>query len=254
MIRRTVLGVFVLVGIARIASATSIFDIALSITGPLTAPGYIDVQFNPIVGTPIVATARIANFQQTGFTLPGAFSTSGRGVTGSFNSPPLIIPDDEGAANYYTHDVTAWGSHFSFRVTFDITSPGTEGATLFLTLLDSSFAPQGGNSLPNGEIPNITLNPDGTGTSDAGAFAAGSSSVTAVPEPSTALGGVLALGVGALVAWRRVGSFSSCTMMRNGPSGAAGRSRALHLVHGPLDFLGDRLVRASTIILRSELP
>ncbi|MCX6626723.1 MAG: NF038129 family PEP-CTERM protein [Candidatus Solibacter sp.] len=188
---------------ATVASADS-FGYNVTVNTPdFGAPGWIDFSFNKsLVGTALSATATIWDFQQTGYTLDGAtdFTT---GVTGSLTAAPLVIPNDGGAANYFSQRILAWGSSFSFTVIFDgpaVGGSGPNGSAFRVTLFDDGFTPFV-SPLPDGEVANITINPTGDFSTSGSTFSGGSATVDPVPEPASAW--LLAPALGALLLLRR---------------------------------------------------
>jgi hypothetical protein len=120
-------------------------------------------------------------------------------VTGSFAAPPVVIPNNQGGANYYDEIVTTWGQSFSFLVTLDTAATDSR---FFVFLLDSGFNPIV-SPLGLGEVANVFLDSSGVPTSHSSIFPGGSATVSAVvPEPAT--GWLLAASLGALLpAFRR---------------------------------------------------
>jgi hypothetical protein len=113
-------------------------------------------------------------------------------VTGSLVPGPVIIPNDQAGANFFTQGILSWGSAFSFTVIFDGPAVGTaapDGSAFRVTLFDSGFVPFV-SPLPDGEVANITINPAGTISTSGSTFGGGSATVAAaaaaVPEPATA--------------------------------------------------------------------
>jgi hypothetical protein len=197
-----------LVATATVASADSLSYVVTVNTPNFSAPGWIDFSFNQANAlTSLAATATISNFQQTGYTLDAATQTSGPGVTGTLIPGPVVIPNDEGGANFFTQGVLSWGSTFSFTVLLSGPAVGTaapDGSAFRLTLFDSDFVPFV-SPLTDGEVANITINPGGTLSTSGSTFDGGSATVVAssaaVPEPATAW--LLAPVAAALLLMRR---------------------------------------------------
>ncbi len=180
--------------------------ITVTINTPTVPAGavYLDLQFNPF-NSPLSAVATLTDFQQSGYAFGATDSSTG--VTGSFEAPPLVIPNDQGLANFYTRAVTTFGTSFTFTLNFSGPAVGggsTDSSEFFVFLEDSDFSPLFG-TLDNGAIATVLLDGKGGITTQDGNFGTdGSTLVTAsaaVPEPATfALG---ALGIGVLAFLRR---------------------------------------------------
>jgi hypothetical protein len=201
MNRPTVLSLITLALAAGTAQASIVsYAVFVDTTGISAGAGYIELQFNQANAlTSGVGTASISQFQSTGYTLGGAAPPSA-GVTGSFAAPPVVIPNDQGAANYYDEIVTTWGQSFGFLVNLD--TAATDSG-FFVYLLDSGFSPIVG-PLGLGEVANVFLDSRGVPTSQSSSFTGGSATVSAVPEPAT--GWPLAPGLGVLLLAFRRGS------------------------------------------------
>jgi len=193
---------------ATVASADSLTYTVTLNTPDFGAPGWIDFSFNQANSlTSLSAVATISSFHQTGYTLD-AVTQSTRGVTGSLSALPLVIPNDQGAANFFTQGITNWGSSFSFDVTFSGPAVGgvaADGSAFRVTLFDAGFVPFV-SPLADGEVANITINPAGILSISGSTFAGGSATVaaaapSAVPEPATAW--LLVPAAGALLLTRR---------------------------------------------------
>ena len=177
---------------ATVASADSLSYVVTVNTPNFGAPGWIDFSFNQANSlTSLGATATISNFQQTGYMLDAATQSS-PGVTGSLVPGPVIIPNDQAGANFFTQGIASWGSAFSFTVLLSGPAVGTaapDGSAFRLTLFDLNFTPFV-SPLPDGEVANITINPNGTLSTSGSTFGGGSATVAAaaaaVPEPATA--------------------------------------------------------------------
>src|SRR5436190_19266543 len=127
---------------AGVASATPYTYIVQVNTPNFGATGWIDLSFNQANSfDSLSATAYVYNFQQTGYSLDAITQTS-PGVSGSFVVPPVIVPNDQGGANYFTQHVLSWGSSFSFNVAFGgpaLGSAAPDGSAFRVTLFDESF-------------------------------------------------------------------------------------------------------------------
>jgi hypothetical protein len=195
----------VLATTATVASADS-FTYLITVTTPnFGSPGWIDFSFNQANAlTSLSATATITNFHQTGYLLDATTQTS-TGVTGSLGTS-VIIPNDQGGANFLTQGVSTWGSSFAFDVTISGTAVGTaapDGSAFRVTLFNGGFLPFV-SPLPDGEVANITINPSGDLSATGSTFAGGGatpSTPSQVPEPAAVW--LLAPIAGVLLAMRR---------------------------------------------------
>ena len=172
----------------QVAQAATVGYVVRVSTPDFGAPGWIDLSFNQANATDsLPATATVWNFIQTGYTLDTA-TQSTPGVTGVLGSGPLVIPNDQGGANYFTQGVQSWGSYFQFTVFLDgpaIGTPALAGSDFRVTLFDSSFTPFAG-PLASGEVVDITVNLDGSVSTQGSTFAGGFATVEPVPEPAVA--------------------------------------------------------------------
>ena len=188
---------------AAVASADPMGYIVTVNTPDFGAPGWIDFSFNQANAlTSLSATATIWDFQHTGYTLD-AVTQSTPGVSGFLGGGPLIIPNDQAGANYFTQGILAWGSSFRFTVVFygpAVGNPAPDGSAFRVTLFDSGFLPLV-SPLVDGEVANITINPAGDFSTFGSTFSGGSATVDPVPEPATAW--LLATGLGTLLLMRR---------------------------------------------------
>jgi hypothetical protein len=199
MNRRTLLSIVGITLAAGTAQASLVsYAVIVNTPGISAAPGYIELQFNQANAvTSGIGAATVTQFLSTGYTLGGSSAPSA-GVTGSFASPPLVIPNDQSAANYYDEIVTTWGQSFRFHLTVD--TAATDSG-FFVFLLDSGFSPIVG-PLSSGEVANVIIDAGGRLTQEGSTFAGGSATVAQVPEPAAAW--LLAPGLGALLlAFRR---------------------------------------------------
>lgn len=194
MTRRTLLSLIAFTLAAGTAQADILtYLVSVDTTGLPAGAGYIELQFNQANAlTSGVGAATVTQFLSTGYTLGGA-APSSPGVTGSFAAPPLVIPNDQGAANYYDEIVNTWGQSFSFVLSLD--SAATDSG-FFVYLLDSGFSPIVG-PLGSGEVANLIIDATGGVTPQGSTFAGGSASVAPVPEP--AAGWLLATCLGVLL-------------------------------------------------------
>ena len=201
MNRPTLLSLMAVTLAAGTAQASFVsYAVFVDTTGISAGPGYIELQFNQNNATTSgVGAASISQFLSTGYTLGGAAPPSA-GVTGSFAAPPVVIPNDQGFANYYDEIVTTWGQSFSFLLTLDTAATDSR---FFVFLLDSGFNPIV-SPLGLGEVANVFLDSSGVPTSHSSIFPGGSASVSAIPEPAT--GWLLTTGLGTLLLAFRRGS------------------------------------------------
>jgi hypothetical protein len=167
--------------------------------------GYIDIQFNPGMGSTLAATADVGNFSTDG--MVGALVVQNGDATGPSMGPlTTTLSFDNGTSlNELTYAYT-YGSTVSFDVTLmQSMAGGTSGSTFAFSLLDSDGNPEGTGT--GGALVTITINP-GLTTTLATGFPAGfggsvtQRGVTAVPEPSTLFVG--GLGIIALAGWSRL--------------------------------------------------
>ena len=192
---------------ATVASA-DILTYSITVNTPNFGPaGWIDFSFNQANAlTSLSATATITNFHQTGYTLDTT-TQSTAGVTGSLSALPVVIPNDQAGANFFTQGILSWGSSFGFDVTISGPAVGTaapDGSAFRVTLFDAGFTPFV-SPLPDGEVANITINPDGNLTASGSTFDGGSANTAAVapvPEPASSWL-MLAPMAGALFVLRR---------------------------------------------------
>ena len=159
--------------------------------------GYIDFEFNQANDLDsLSATATITSFYAEGFTFDSPALTSA-GVTGDlFSPPPVVIPNDQSFANYFTQPVDVWGSVFYFVVQLSGDAVGTsapDGSAFYVFLLDRSYNTLAG-SLSAGEVLNVTIGTDGVAVREDSELSG------PVPEPGTLWMG---LGVIAVAAWKR---------------------------------------------------
>ena len=162
--------------------------------------GFIDLQFNQsdAIGA-LSGVASIDGFNSTGYTFNSSQDVnSGAGIGGSFTTPPLTIQNDQNAANYFARGVGAFGTGFSFTVTFSgpiVGGTATNPSDFFVIPEDSTGAPLFNLGGAGGTVGDITFNNDGTST-PTGSSLASVSLISSVPEPSgllTGLGGLLAI-------------------------------------------------------------
>ena len=160
------------------------------------AGGWLDFQFNQANGfDSLSALAVIDNFSSTGFVFGGTQLTS-TGVGGSLPGP-VTIPNDQGGANFFTQEVSTWGSGFQFAVTLSgaaVGTPAPDGSTFFLFLLFPDFNPIVAPPTIAGEILNVNIDPTGTTSVQGSSFDGGAALAT--PEPGAiwlALAGMAAL-------------------------------------------------------------
>jgi hypothetical protein len=180
-----VLGLGLLSGVASATPFTYIIQVN---TPDFGVTGWIDLSFNQANSLDsLPASAFVYNFQQVGYVFDTITQTS-LGVAGSFNSPPVVIPNDQAGANFFTQHVVSWGSSFRFTVGFSGPALGNaalDGSAFRVTLYDESFnflvSP-----LPDNDVANVAINLDGSLTGTGSVFAGGSATSETVPEPGTA--------------------------------------------------------------------
>lgn len=183
------------------------YDVTISTSPALATPGYLEFQFNQANSLTSLGstTASISNVTQTGYTFGGNGGAT-PGVTGTLSSLPVVIPNDQAAANYYDEIISIWGTSISFTVTLSGPAVGgsaADGSGFYIFLLDSAFFPLIG-PLGNSEAGNILINPDGSTVAEGSVFASGSLVITpasTVPEPGTVL--LSLLGLAGMAAARR---------------------------------------------------
>src|SRR5450755_1879362 len=154
MYRRTLLSLIAATLAAGTAQASLVsYAVIVNTPGLAAGPGYIELQYNQANAlTSGTGVATVTQFLSAGYTLGGE-APSSPGVTGSFAAPPLVIPNDQSAANYYDEIVTTWGKSFSFLVKVD-TAATDSGFYVFL--LDTNFSPIVG-PLGSGEVANLIV-------------------------------------------------------------------------------------------------
>jgi hypothetical protein len=191
-----IFGLLFAAGLSHAAQVTySVTVFTTSLAGS-AAGGWIDLEFNQAnAGTSLAGLADVYNFQQTGYTLGAATQTT-PGVTGTFEAPPVEIPNSVGGVNFYTREVLTWGSSFSFLVDFSgpiIGGTAPDPSDFFVFLFNPDFSSAAG-PLPSGAIAQITFNGDGSITPTGSAFADVSAGAGQTPEPASILfvGGGLA--------------------------------------------------------------
>ena len=86
--------------------------------------GWLDFEFNQANALDsLSAIATITGFTSTGYTFGPTVQTT-PGVTGLLPGP-IAIPNDQGAADFFTQEVTAWGGSFAFEVSISGPAVGT---------------------------------------------------------------------------------------------------------------------------------
>lgn len=208
MIRRFFLNLVCLAVTATAGfSATINYSVTVDTSGLIGQSGFLDFSFNQAnAATSLAATATISNFQQTGFTFGGNDQTSG--VSGTLNALPVVIPNDQNAANFYTQTVVNFGTAFSFDLLLSgpaIGGNAQDGSAFRVTLFNGDFSFKV-SPLPDGEVANVIINGDGTTTPNGSIFIGGSAQVAAtnaIPEPATVLLCVAGLGIFGLLRKRR---------------------------------------------------
>jgi hypothetical protein len=203
--RALLFSVAALFAAASASAGTISYSITVNTTGLAgSGPGFIEFQFNQANSlTSLTATASISLFASSGYTFNAGGSGGSTGVTGSLAAPPIVIPNDAGAANFYDIAVTTFGTSFSFLVTLTgdaIGGSAADGSGFFVFLFDSNFAPIVG-PLGSGEIANVIVNPNGSTTATGSTFTGGSALASEIPEPGSVL--LSFTGLGALALLRR---------------------------------------------------
>jgi hypothetical protein len=187
-------------GMAHAANLTYVITLN---TPNFGVPGWIDFSFNQTNALDsLSAVADVYNFQQTGYVFDTVVQTS-LGVTGSLGLPPVSIPNDQGAANFFTQSVLNWGSFFLFSVTFSgpaVNNAAPDGSQFLVTLYDQSFNPLVA-PLPLNEVADVFINPDGSLAGLGSTFAGGSAASDPAPEPGT---WVMAIGALGVLGWRKL--------------------------------------------------
>lgn len=191
---------FVLLMGALVAPAATVYRVDVTLPA-IAGAGFLDFQFNQAnAGTSLPAVAEILNFQSAGFTF-GALTDATPGVTGDLVNG-ILIPNDQGPANYFTQSVDVFGASFSFLLRFSgpaFQGGATDGGSFYLSLFDDTFTPIVGTLL-FGELANVFVDGDGAAFVETSALNAGSVNFTPVPEPGFA---PLLLGLSAALLWRR---------------------------------------------------
>ena len=201
----SLLGSLVL-GAAALQAGTVTYQVTVDTSGfAANTPGFIDFQFNQASTNSLTGLASITSFTSTGYTFNDSLNYVTSGITGSFSSLPVVIPNDAGGTNVFARGVTSFGSNFTALVTLSgNVVGGTAGdpSQFFVILEDTN----GASLFPTlglvGEIATVTVNTDGSTTPSVNSFAGGSAYAGApTPEPSTILLGLA--GLAALAARRR---------------------------------------------------
>jgi hypothetical protein len=168
-------------------------------TSGITAPGWIDFQFNQAnAGTSLSATATITNFMAPGFIFADPAQVSA-GVTGDLFTIAVVIPNDAAGANFFAQPVSTWGPQFQFDVTLTGDAVGNaapDGSGFYVFLEDETGAPLP-TSLPFSEALNITIDTAGAATAEYNDLA------SPTPEPGTAWLMVAGFGMVAFAIQRR---------------------------------------------------
>jgi hypothetical protein len=203
MTRTALYSLLLLVASTGAASANSVtysFFLDTSGIGALSPTGgWLDFEFNQ--ANALDSLSAVATL--TGVTLSGDYSLGGTlftstGVTGTIPGP-IDIPNDQSAANYFTQEITTWGTSVQFSVTLTGPAVGTaapDGSGFYAYLLDPGFSQIVTPPTLTGEVLNVTIDTSGAATPTPASFTGGASYVT--PEPSTALLLLPVLGLAAL--------------------------------------------------------
>src|SRR5262249_29259463 len=138
--------------------------------------------------TSLPAVALLHNFSSTGYTFSGSPLTS-TGVSGTLPGP-VVLPNDQGGANFFTQGVDAFGLLFQFSVTLSgdaIGGPAPDGSNFFVFLLDPSFNQIVSPLTLEGEVLGVTVTPGGNTVAYGSTFGGGSAQVALAPEPAAGL-------------------------------------------------------------------
>lgn len=187
------------------ARADLLFQVQVDTTAIMNQSGYFDLEFNPASVGATAATATITNFATDGTLLSDPNNTTDGDVSGSL-ATALVINNTDQLNDLF--QAISFGTTISFNL--DISGPATTtpdpnnlGSAFALSLYDSNFNPLLTTD-PNGSVATILLNPDTSITTET--FPAGPDSGpaatihfygNAVPEPSSAMIGGMALVVAA---------------------------------------------------------
>ena len=164
--------------------------------------GWIDFQFNQANSfDSLPATATIDGFVSSGYLFGAPDPT---GVAGTLPGP-IDIPNNGGAANYFTQGVDSWGDGFGFFLTLSgdaVGTPALDGSTFFVYLLDPNYNQIVSPPTSTGEIVNVTIDTGGGTTPQGSSFTGGSATV--VPEPGAFWLALPALAIVGLKRRRRI--------------------------------------------------
>jgi hypothetical protein len=185
-----------------------IYQITVDTSGVSGSSGYVDLQFNPAdPSNSPSATATVSNF--TGYTGSLGSPTTDGSVSGSLTS--TLTLGNSTALNAYLSSIT-FGATLQFLVSLNgpaFSQTAVDGSSFAFSLYNNSnpMQPLNGTNptvvllelIPNVVSPGVTI---GVGTDSA--FSGGpNAQVTAVPEASTTVMGLLVVAGGAVAAWRR---------------------------------------------------
>jgi hypothetical protein len=191
------------------SQAGVIYQITVDTSGVSGSSGYVDLQFNPAdPSNSPSATATVSNF--TGYTGSLGSPTTDGSVSGSLTS--TLTLGNSTALNAYLSSIT-FGATLQFLVSLNgpaFSQTAVDGSSFAFSLYNNSnpLQPLNGSSdptavllnlVPTGVSPGVTIDVV-TGP----AFNGGpNAQVTAVPEASTTVMGLLVVAGGAVAAWRR---------------------------------------------------
>jgi hypothetical protein len=164
--------------------------------------GWLDFEFNQANALDsLSAVATITNFTSIGYVFGPTVQTT-TGVTGLLPGP-IAIPNDEAAADFFTQEITAWGSSFAFEVSLSGPAVGAaapDGSAFLVYLLDPGFSQIVSPATSTGEILNVTIDTAGGTSAQVSSFTGGSA--VATPEPAAVW--LTAAGLAGLgLRWRR---------------------------------------------------
>jgi len=198
--KRFALTLLLLTSAAALQAATITYHVSVDSSGiGSSTPGYIDFQFNQAnASTSLAASATVDNFISSGFIFVDSGNLYLGGATGSLSAPPLIFDNTVAGNNVFDQSVDAFGTAFSFDVTFAgdaLNTTAPDGSGFFVSLLGTDFSPL---VLGDGLVASIVINGDTTITTNPTDLSTIEAST--VPEPSSLL--MIFAGV-ALVAFAR---------------------------------------------------
>lgn len=107
----------------------------------LPAGGWLDFQFNQANTDALSAVALLDSLTYSPDYTLGPLQDTSPGVT---LGPPVSIPNDAGGANWFTQEITTWGSAVDLTVTLTGPALGASapsGSDLYVTILDPGYVP-----------------------------------------------------------------------------------------------------------------